>query len=81
MNKHSVYIVIGVCLLLISAVILGVYYTQDFNESYSFVNNIDFGNFFESVISGFNGNKDLIKLASNYTSSDLVGFMSKDLTL
>jgi len=42
-----------------------------------FVNNIELGNFFESVIAGFKGNKDLIKLASNYISSDMVGFMSK----
>ena len=46
-----------------------------------FVNNIDFGMFFENVISGFSENKDLIKLASNYISSDMVGFMSKDSTL
>jgi aspartyl-tRNA(Asn)/glutamyl-tRNA(Gln) amidotransferase subunit B len=46
-----------------------------------FVNNIGFGKFFEAVISGFSENKDLIKLASNYISSDLVGFMSKDATL
>ncbi len=46
-----------------------------------FVNNIESGKFFEDVISGFGGNKDLIKLASNYTSSDLVGFMSKNSTL
>jgi len=46
-----------------------------------FVNNIEFGKFFEDVISGFSENKDLIKLASNYISSDLVGFMSKDATL
>ncbi|MFH0755384.1 MAG: Asp-tRNA(Asn)/Glu-tRNA(Gln) amidotransferase subunit GatB [bacterium] len=73
-----------------------------------FVNNIEFGKFFEAVIFNlnnlgekvFNLNicdnsclsasicvsnpclsascKDLIKLASNYISSDLVGFMSKD---
>ncbi len=46
-----------------------------------FVNNVGFGVFFESVISSFNGGKDLIKLASNYISSDMVGFMSKDSTL
>ncbi len=46
-----------------------------------FVNNIDFGNFFEAVIAGFAGNKDLIKIASNYISSDMVGFMAKDLSL
>lgn len=42
-----------------------------------FVNNVDYGLFFEKVISNFSGNKDLIKLASNYISSDLVGFMTK----
>jgi len=47
----------------------------------SFVNKIELGNFFESVIAGFKGNKDLIKLASNYISSDMVGFMSKDSNL
>jgi len=47
----------------------------------SFVNNIELGNFFEKVIADFKGNKDLIKLASNYVSSDMVGFMSKDSTL
>ncbi len=47
----------------------------------SFVNNIELGNFFEKVIAGFKENKDLIKLASNYVSSDMVGFMSKDSTL
>ncbi len=46
-----------------------------------FVNNMEFGKFFEDVISGFSENKDLIKLASNYISSDLVGFMSKDAAL
>jgi len=61
MNKHSVYIVIGVCLLLISAVILGVYYTQDFNESYSFVNNIDFASI--EVTSYPNGNVNYLQTA------------------
>jgi len=52
-----------------------------------FINNIDYGVFFENVISGFSGNheksddlvasKDLIRLASNYITSDLVGFMTK----
>ncbi len=46
-----------------------------------FVNNTDFGNFFEKVISYFKDNKDLIKLASNYISSDMVGIMTKDATL
>jgi aspartyl-tRNA(Asn)/glutamyl-tRNA(Gln) amidotransferase subunit B len=47
----------------------------------AFVNNIELGQFFESVIAAFKDNKDLIKLASNYVSSDLVGFMTKDSTL
>ena len=56
-----------------------------------FINNIDYGVFFENVISDFSGNheksddlvasKDLIRLASNYITSDLVGFISKDSTL
>ena len=46
-----------------------------------FVNNIELGMFFESVIAGFGGNKDLAKLASNYIASDMVGFMSKDSNL
>jgi aspartyl-tRNA(Asn)/glutamyl-tRNA(Gln) amidotransferase subunit B len=47
----------------------------------SFVNNIELGKFFEAVIAGFAGNKDLAKLASNYIASDVVGFMSKDSSL
>lgn len=50
-------------------------------DAESFVGNIDLGNFFERVITDFAGNKDLIKLASNYISSDLVGFMAKDPSL
>lgn len=46
-----------------------------------FVNNINFGGFFELVIAEFADKKDLIKLASNYISSDLVGFMTKDSSL
>ena len=46
-----------------------------------FVNNIELGMFFESVIVDFKGNKDLVKLASNYIASDMVGFMSKDSSL
>jgi aspartyl-tRNA(Asn)/glutamyl-tRNA(Gln) amidotransferase subunit B len=42
-----------------------------------FVNNVDYGLFFENVILNFLENKELIKLASNYISSDLVGFMTK----
>jgi len=50
----------------------------------SFVNNIELGNFFEKVINcfvDFSNKTDLIKIASNYISSDLVGLMSKDETL
>jgi len=46
-----------------------------------YVNNIELGNFFEKVISDFNDDKDLVKVASNFISSDLVGLMSKDLSL
>jgi len=41
----------------------------------SFVYNVELGNLFEEVIAEFNGNKDLIRLASNYITSDLVGLM------
>ena len=44
----------------------------------SFVNDITLGKFFETVIKDFSSNKDLVKLAGNYVSSDLVGFMSKN---
>lgn len=47
-------------------------------DAESFVGNILLGDFFEKVISNFSDNKDLIKTASNYISSDLVGIMSKD---
>ena len=60
-------------------------YLKDFGikeqDAEFFVNNIEYGKFFEAVIADFVGNKDLIKLASNYISSDMVGFMTKDLTL
>ncbi len=44
----------------------------------SFVGNIELGNFFEKVIADFGNDKNLVKLASNYISSDLVGLMSKN---
>ena len=50
-------------------------------DAESFVGNFELGSFFEKVIADFSGNKDLIKLASNYISSDLVGLMSKDTNL
>jgi aspartyl-tRNA(Asn)/glutamyl-tRNA(Gln) amidotransferase subunit B len=60
-------------------------YLKDFGikeqDADAFVNNIELGKFFEAVIAGFKGNKDLAKLASNYIASDMVGFMSKDFTL
>jgi len=60
-------------------------YLKDFGikeqDAEFFVNNIDFGKFFEAVIADFSGDKDLIKLSSNYISSDMVGFMTKDANL
>jgi aspartyl-tRNA(Asn)/glutamyl-tRNA(Gln) amidotransferase subunit B len=50
-------------------------------DAESFVGNIELGNFFEKVITDFKSDKDLIKLASNYISSDLVGLLVKDITL
>ncbi|MFA6340700.1 MAG: Asp-tRNA(Asn)/Glu-tRNA(Gln) amidotransferase subunit GatB, partial [Candidatus Paceibacterota bacterium] len=60
-------------------------YLKDFNiretDTESFVGNIELGNFFEKVIADFKGNKELVKIASNFVSSDLVGLMSKDSSL
>ena len=48
----------------------------------SFVVDLKLGEFFEEVISTFNGDKALIKLASNYITSDLLGLMkTEDLSL
>jgi aspartyl-tRNA(Asn)/glutamyl-tRNA(Gln) amidotransferase subunit B len=47
-------------------------------DAESFVNNVKLGNFFEKVIQKFIDNKDLVKIASNYISSDLVGVMAKE---
>ena len=44
----------------------------------SYVNDKSLGDFFEKVIVDFSGNKELVQLASNYISSDLVGILSKD---
>jgi aspartyl-tRNA(Asn)/glutamyl-tRNA(Gln) amidotransferase subunit B len=50
-------------------------------DAESYVVNISLGDFFEKVIADFNGDKEIIKLASNYISSDLVGLLSKDSNL
>jgi aspartyl-tRNA(Asn)/glutamyl-tRNA(Gln) amidotransferase subunit B len=47
-------------------------------DSGMFVSDMRLSDFLEKVISNLNGNKDLIKTASNYISSDLVGMMSKE---
>ncbi len=47
----------------------------------SFVNNIELGNFFEKVIIDSKGNTEMVKIASNFISSDLVGLMAKDSSL
>lgn len=63
-------------------------YLKDFGikeqDADFFVNNVDFGKFFEDVLNAEQRgtpNKELIKLTSNYISSDMVGFMSKDTNL
>lgn len=43
----------------------------------SYVNDKKLGDFFEKVIADFSENKELVQLASNYISSDLVGILSK----
>ncbi len=47
-------------------------------DAEGFVNNVELGNFFEKVIQKFIDNKDFVKIASNYISSDLVGVMTKE---
>ena len=60
-------------------------YVKDFGikdqDAESYVVNMSLGEFFEKVIVDFSGNRELIKLASNYISSDLVGLLSKDSNL
>ena len=46
--------------------------------SESFVGDIELGDFFEKVIADFKGDKNLVRLASNYISSDLVGLFAKN---
>lgn len=50
-------------------------------DAEAYVNNFSLGGFFEKVIKDFTGNKELVKLASNYISSDLVGLLAKDASL
>ena len=50
-------------------------------DAEAYVNNFSLGEFFEKVIKDFGENKDLVKLSSNYISSDLVGLLAKDVTL
>jgi len=45
-------------------------------DAESFIGNIELGSFFEKVIDDFKGDKELVKSASNYISSDLVGLMT-----
>ena len=47
-------------------------------DAESFVGNIELGDFFEKVVLNLSNNKDMIKTASNYISSDLVGILSKE---
>jgi aspartyl-tRNA(Asn)/glutamyl-tRNA(Gln) amidotransferase subunit B len=58
-------------------------YKKDFgikNEDIeSYIVNIELGNFFEEVIRNFNNDKNLIKLASNYITSDLIYLMKNNL--
>ena len=60
-------------------------YMKDFGiretDAESFVGDIHLGEFFEKVINDFKGDKDLVKVASNFISSDLVGIMSKNASL
>ncbi|MCX6717665.1 MAG: Asp-tRNA(Asn)/Glu-tRNA(Gln) amidotransferase subunit GatB [Candidatus Taylorbacteria bacterium] len=60
-------------------------YVKDFGikdqDAESYVINMSLGEFFEKVIVDFSGNREHIKLASNYISSDLVGLLSKDSNL
>jgi aspartyl-tRNA(Asn)/glutamyl-tRNA(Gln) amidotransferase subunit B len=42
-----------------------------------YIQSPEWGHYFESLIADFNGDKNLIKLASNYISSDLIGLVRK----
>jgi len=50
-------------------------------DAESYVGDRELGDFFEKVITDFSGDAELVKTASNYVSSDLVGLLSKDKTL
>ncbi len=43
-----------------------------------YIQSPEWGHYFEALIADFNGNKKLIKLASNYISSDLLGMVKKE---
>lgn len=47
----------------------------------NYINDFTLAGFFEDVVTDLKGNKEKIKLASNYISSDLIGFMKKDSTV
>jgi len=47
----------------------------------SYVANKTLGNYFEKVTNSLKGNKDVIKVASNYLTTDLIGLLSKDANL
>ena len=44
----------------------------------TYVTDVNLGTYFEEVCGGLAGDKDLIKIASNYITSDLVGLQKKD---
>ena len=44
----------------------------------SYIQNEEMAQFFESVVSHFNGDKELIKTASNYITSDIIGILKSD---
>ena len=47
----------------------------------NYINDFTLAGFFEDVVTDLGGNKEKIKLASNYISSDLIGLMKKDSTV
>jgi aspartyl-tRNA(Asn)/glutamyl-tRNA(Gln) amidotransferase subunit B len=47
----------------------------------NYINDFTLAGFFEDVVTDLKGNKEKIKLASNYISSDLIGLMKKDSTV
>ncbi|MDD2935297.1 MAG: Asp-tRNA(Asn)/Glu-tRNA(Gln) amidotransferase subunit GatB [Candidatus Pacebacteria bacterium] len=59
-------------------------YTKDYGikseDLEMYVTDSDFGNFFEGVAKELKGDRDLIKIASNYITSDIVGLNKSSLT-